>query len=322
MYRVIRSGLLLSCALLLAACSASDFTTPVTRFSEVTGTAATSFKTSRESVEKFANARQFKLLAGGATIRPQTDKDCLPTGSQCRLVIVDKTGRARPVDVSLDNLQKLMDGLDAYTKNLSNIVKADTATDVGKATDAIKNNLSQLAQDTDGFAKQRHLGESGLAHISPFIGPVSDAANFAISKALEAEKIAALRAATAQMEEIFPTLTRVFEEVSKDAMRQQRRQLDAAFQKAWNEFEHNKNEANRDTYLRAAEVYDAALKSDPQKMYESLREGHQVLARALNAPNPSFTELWTLLQKATDEAVKLAEISKALQKAATTAKQT
>lgn len=322
MYRVVHWALLPACGLLLAACAASDFAKPVTAFSDTTTQAASSFRSSRESVDKFATERRLKDLNAGGTLAPRTTQDCTPNATQCRLVIVETTGSTKPVEVSLDNLQALMDDLDDYTKNLAAIVNANTSADVAKGTDAVKTSLTTLAQDTDTFAKQQHLGDTGIARVSPFISPVADAANFVISRALEAQKIAALREATAQMEEMFPTLTRVFEAVSTAAIRQQRRQLDAAFRKASDDFRHNKSDANRDAYMRAAKAYDAALKSDPKKMYESLREAHHVLAQALNAPNPTLADLWTLLQRASDEAVKLAEIRKALQKAAVTAKQT
>jgi hypothetical protein len=321
MYRVVRLALLPACGLWLVACAASDFAGPVTAFSDTTAQAANSFKSSRESVEKFATERRLKLFNAGGALQPQTNKDCTPNGSECRLVVVDTSGSTKPVEVSLDNLQALMDDLGDYTKNLAAIVNASTSADVAKGTAAVKTSLTTLAQDADSVAKQQHLGDIGIARVSPFISPVSDAANFVISRALEAQKIAALRESTAQMEEMFPSLTRVFEAVSTAAIRQQRRQLDAAFRKASDDFRHNKSDANRDAYIRAAKAYDAALKSDPKKMYESLREAHHVLAQALNEPNPTLADLWTLLQRASDEAVKLAEISKALQKAAA-AKQT
>ncbi len=314
MYRVIRSALLLMCGLLVAACSASDFTTPVTAFSDVTGTAATSFKSSRESIEKLATAKRFALVANGGNIGVDGD-DCTPNGKHCRLVVIDKFGKKQPLASPLDNLQLLMDGLNAYTKGLVNIVKADTAGEVAKGTQAIKTNLSGLAQDADSLAKATNVKGVSFARASAFIAPVSDAANFAISKALEAEKVAALRQATSEMEEMFPALTKVFEAVNTAAMRHQRNEIDAAFRKARDEYRRTRSDSNRTAFVNAADAYNAALTSNPKNVFEALREAHGVLAQSLKSSNPSFTELFGLLERATEEANKLAEINKAFQKA-------
>jgi hypothetical protein len=313
MYRVVRLALLPACGLLLAACAASDFAGPVTAFSDTTTQAASSFRSSRESVEKFASERRLKLLTAGGFLQPM-DKDCVAGAHQCRLVITDKSGVKKPATVSLRNLQRLMDELDAYTKGLANIVKANTAGDVTKATDALKSNLTGLAQHAGELAKQHNVNVS-FARATPFISPVVDAANFAISKALEAQKIAALRQATSDMEDMFPALTKVFDAVNTAAMRDQMNQINAGFRKAQAAYLANRNDANADAYIRTAAAYDAALNSNPKNVFDALRDAHSALAQSLNSSNPSFTELWAYLQRATEEANKLAEINKAFQNA-------
>ncbi|MBI5912255.1 MAG: hypothetical protein HY848_20185 [Betaproteobacteria bacterium] len=313
-----RSALLLICGVSLAACGASDFAKPVTAFSDTTTQAATSFKNSRESVEKFANERRLRLLAEGGMLQPATlDKDCVAGAHQCRLVI-NKSGVKKPAIVALNNLQRLMDELDAYARGLTDIVKADTTSDVNKATDALKSNLTGLSQHADELAKQHNVNVS-FARATPFISPAADAANYVISKALEAQKIAALRQATSDMEDMFPTLAKVFDAVNTAARIDQMDQINAAFKKAQAAYLTNRNEANGEAYMRAAAAYHAALNSNPKNVFEALREAHTTLAQSLKSPNPSFTDLWAYLQKATEEANKLAEINKAFQNARATA---
>ncbi len=151
--------------------------------------------------------------------------------------------------------------------------------------------------------------------MKPLLGPVADAVSYGLGKVLEAQKVAALREATTEMEAIFPDLIKVFNAVNIAAIQIQRDQIDAAFRTARQQYQRNRNAANRDAYIRAAEAYDAALSSNPKNVFDALREAHGMLHKALTAPEPSFAELWTLLQRATEEANKLAEINKAFQKA-------
>ncbi len=122
---------------MLAGCSANDFAPPITAFSDATKVAATNFKSSRESVEKFAHDRRLKLVDDGGGIGPM-DKECRPRAERCRLMVTDKSGRKQPLNTSLDNLQQLMDGLLAYTNSLADIAKADTAGEVARGTQAIR----------------------------------------------------------------------------------------------------------------------------------------------------------------------------------------
>jgi len=317
MYRVARSVVLLTAALLVAACSASDYTAPVTELSKATKTAATSFKTNKESLEALAKAQRLKLASDGGNIVAKKG-DCTVRSEHCRLMVVDKNGNQKPLNAAFDQLQDLMNGLVDYTDNLVAIVNADTAGEVTKGTDAVKTSLTSLAQTATSLAQARGLSAAAsFASAEPFIAPVSDAANFALTKALEAEKVAALRRATAQMETIFPTLTIVFDAVNADAQRIQSNQINAAYRKADSDFRHKPSPATRDAYEQAANAYDLALsgKNNPKSVFDDLKEAHGALAQALTSPNPSFSELFALLQKATDDANKLAEINKAFQKA-------
>jgi hypothetical protein len=314
MYRVVRLALLPACGLWLAACAASDFAGPVTAFSDATKTAATSFKTSRESLAKLSNERRLRAAADGGNIIAM-DGDCRVGSPRCRLLVVDKSGTKKPLTNSFEGLQELMDGLVAYTDNLVAIVKADTTGELAKGTEAAKSNLTSLAQSGTSLAQALNLKGVSFARVSPFISPVAEAVNFGLNKALEAKKIAALREATAEMEEMFPALTTVFNAVNDAALRIERNQLFATYRKADSAFRRNPNDATRDAYKIAAQAYDAALTSNPKNVFDALREAHGVLAQSLQSHTPSFNELFALLQKATEEANKLAEINKAFQKA-------
>lgn len=314
MYRVIRAALLLMCGLLVAACSASDFTMPVTAFSDATKTAATSFKTSRESLVKLSNEQRLKSAADGGNILAM-DGDCRVNSTRCRLVVVDKGGNKKPLTNSFEHLQELMDGLVTYTDNLVAIVKANTTGDLAKGSEAVKSNLTSLAQSGTSLAQAFNLKGVSFARETPFISPIADAANFGLNKALEAQKIAALHGSTAEMEDMFPALTIVFNAVNDAALRIERNQLTAAYQKADAAFRRKPSDATRDAYKQAAQAYDAVLSSSPKKVFDALREAHGVLAKSLESHTPDFNELFALLQKATEEANKLAEINKAFQKA-------
>jgi hypothetical protein len=243
------------------------------------------------------------------------DGDCRVGSPRCRLLVVDKSGTKKPLTNSFEGLQELMDGLVAYTDNLVAIVKADTTGELAKGTEAAKSNLTSLAQSGTSLAQALNLKGVSFARVSPFISPVAEAVNFGLNKALEAKKIAALREATAEMEEMFPALTTVFNAVNDAALRIERNQLFATYRKADSAFRRNPNDATRDAYKIAAQAYDAALTSNPKNVFDALREAHGVLAQSLQSHTPSFNELFALLQKATEEANKLAEINKAFQKA-------
>jgi hypothetical protein len=318
--RVRLTGVLMG-GLLLAGCAASDFATPVTAFSDATKVAAADFKNNRAVIEQIANGRRQKALNDGGTIRPKPG-DCIVGAARCRLVIIDKNGMSLPLTVSLDRLQALMDGLVAYTDNLVAIVNADTAGALNKSTDAVKTNLASLAQSGQTLAGTLDIKGANFAGVTPYIGPVADAVNYGLGKALEAEKLAALRDATADMENIFPSLQLVFDAVSTQAKRIQINQLNAAYRVAYVNYLHNTGDAGRrDAYERAAEAYDAGLSADPKSLFDALREAHGALATALTSPSPNFDQLWTLLQRAIDEANKLAAINKEFQNARTASSQ-
>jgi len=304
-------------ALVIAGCSASDFTQPVTEFSKASRDAATSFQTYDDSLKQVFLDRAFRSVLGTRSIMPKPGQ-CRLDADNCSLVVV-RGGRTDAFNPdSIENSRRLMAGVIVYTNSLEAIVTSKSESEIKSATEKVKNNLHSLARNGDTLNKALNGSSLNLEEkLARFSSPVASAVEFGLAKYAETVKLEALRSATARMDSIFPELTTLFNQVATTDFTEKRKDLDKAFTASWVAYRDDRGSRTKlEALRRAVELYDKALATKPESVFNDLQQAHAELTKALHDPRLNFENLWPLIQRITDEAVKLAEISKAFQQAA------
>jgi hypothetical protein len=306
--------------LFLCGCAAADFKKPISGFSEATKLAAASFEeyakiTDGEKQEQ----RVEKIIASAATLDRASTDDCTPNGKRCRVTAVID-GKSQPIgsEPFAPLFRRLMAGVVTYSGNLEAIANANTAGDIKTAVDATKTQVVGLAKAIDSYNAQNNPRSPKLEpRITSFASPVADAILFGLSKFLEQLKLAALRNATSNMDIIFPSITQYFKTFSAEGLALKQIKLRNAYREANEAFAVPNLTPKRLANLQtAANAYDVALSTEPAKIFDDLRKAHRALTLALNEPEPSFEQLWPLLQNVADEASKVAVLVNVFEKAA------
>ncbi len=319
MPRVWRCVVLTAAAAMLAACSATDFNTPVVKFGQATDLAAKQFDTYNAAINK-ALAERTVHMALASTRATYGRYECNPDATRCTLAFVNKDGSVSTAIQSLDGIDALMTGVKNYAAGLTAIVAANSGNEVDTAITSVKTNLLSLANDGDTLNKQLRQPDINLAsRVSLFASPVADAATYALNKALEGIKIAALRQATSQMEDLMPDLTRIFNLAAETAWVFRRDELHRKFRVALKSFNRSKKKTKEqyDALESARAEYDAVLKQQGSAgaIFQALAQAHSALTDAVHNPTIDSASLLAAIQRVSDESVKLATIAKEFQDA-------
>jgi hypothetical protein len=309
-----------ACAVVLHACSASDFKLPIVAFSKSAKEAASALAEYEKTLDNAAHEGRLAAAVSGKNRVATKGKECSLNSGRCRLVLVSESGSEQilaiePVDPVI---RGIMASVATYATLLESIATAETASEIKSATDATKGNLINLAKSIDALNAARGQSASKLEPtLTTWAAPVADAIVFALNLYVESVKLQALREATSMMNEIFPSLTTLFGTVANAGMRFKKEELYKAYNAAYEAFAVNpRDRAKLDALVAAAKAYDSFLTIRPEAIFIELEKAHAALTAELKQPNPSFEQLWTHIARVAEQAGRLAEIIKALDKAA------
>lgn len=305
---------LAAAAMVLSACSATDFKAPIDGFSKATKAAAASFTEYQKVVDAVSEER--KISAGAInTFRNVRERsgDCRDTSHHCRLE-VNMAGHWRPLSAepTAPNIQKIMNGLVSYSMTLEAIAGANTAGEVKTAVDAANGSITNLANAANALNTQ--LGHRNVItpQLTAFTTPASEVIAFGLGKYLEHVKLKALKDATSGMDSIFPEIVPLFGAVGSSAVGLKLSELEDAYVSAKYASRSAPNSRPKlAAWEKAAEAYNAALSIKPTKVFDDLQKTHAALSASLKSPNISFELVWKYLQNVADDAATLSAAAKA-----------
>ncbi|HEV2629450.1 MAG TPA: hypothetical protein VGV41_12495 [Pseudolabrys sp.] len=305
-------------AMLLAACTAASFKQPIAGFADATKAASTSVDAYSKTIDAAAQDEKIDEVIAKPSRIEIPHGDCRINSKGCRpMVRIGSVTTPLAPTPTTPKLKMLVAGLVTYSTNLTAIGNAETQSDLASAINATRAQTVGLAKAIDGLESQRspHAGKLEPT-VTAYASPIADAVTLGLGLALEQLKLAALREATGRMDEIFPVATRICAEYAVSGLNISKDGLFKSFEDANTVVVGPKVTAKQVEALQsAAAALDAALATDPKKVFADLRKAHSALTRALNDPQPSLDELWVALQQISDDAVKIEAISAALDKA-------
>jgi hypothetical protein len=118
------------------------------------------------------------------------------------------------------------------------------------------------------------------------------------------------------MDSIFPDLIVLFNQVAVADITEKRKDMDTVFRAAWKAYRNDRaSRAKFETLRTTVTAYHGLLARKSASVFDDLQKAHAELTKALHDPKLDFERLWPLLQRVTDEAVRLAEIAKEFREA-------
>ncbi len=335
------------CAVLLGACAASDFSKPVTDFSDAAKKAATSLTDYEKTLDQAAVDANISYALGHPSALRYPRGDCIQGAKRCRLIIRGEGGN----EINLDpgpvdpRIRGAMAAVVSYVDNLKAIVTADNAAAIKSASDAAAASAINFAKAVDGYNAQKRSGAEKLEpQVSALAAPVSAALTYGLTQYAETIKVQALRRATTAMNQAMPEFMTIAGTVADSGLTSKRNQLASAFDNANSAFiegvsavaaartkKKEKTDKGGDddgtlpeidrgkivAFQNAAQAYDASLQLNASQIFSDLAEAHDNLTKAINEPEISLDEFAAILQRVVEGASKLNDISKSLQTAST-----
>jgi hypothetical protein len=206
-----RLVLIAGCILVVAACSATDYSKPIKTFSDATASADSALadlnKTATAEYTDFLSRRartDLRLAVKGK------DGECELGSTRCRIALVDPNDPSKeqtfPPDPLLGNMVAVMGDINAYAQNLAALVADDSAekaaTDVNAALGSVEALANTIAK-AEGKDKKKET-------VPSFATPVGSAVNWLIGQYVNHVKLEGLRVATKQAKPVIERAAEIF----------------------------------------------------------------------------------------------------------------
>jgi hypothetical protein len=296
--------------LLLGACSVNQYNAPIGSFAAATKDAQTALASLDDQVTDAYEATLRANALQGKSFVSAVPGDCEVRSQRCRAELRNSDGTRYPFppESALLNMERVMDQISTYAKNLDALVNADTAAQVKSSVDAALGSAQNIAATVAKAAG----APGGSGNVPQFATPVGSAVTWAVGQYIVRVKLNGLRTATSAAQKPIADAATLFQTAADFASDPQRRALANAVTEKIDAFRSSNSPQNFDAYIAAITTYDKFLVAKPSGVFLTLREAHDALANHLNNEEVSLGTVLAKMQSFAAEAKQLSDIVKAL----------
>jgi hypothetical protein len=309
-----RFGLIAGCLLVIAGCSAANYSKPIATFAEATANA----KSALSDLNKTVTAEYTALLSQRARTNLKQavkakDGECQLGSARCRIVLVDpedgKKEELFPPEPLLGNMVAVMGDVNAYAQNLAALVADDSAEKAAADVNAALASVEKLANTV---ANAGGKGK-GKEPVPSFATPAGAAVNWLIGQYANYVKLEGLKVATKEAKPVIESAAAIFKVAADFGSDPQRAELTNSFRKKIDTYQDERsNEIKLNTAVDAAKLYDDFLQSKPGMVFEQMGKAHSALSDALQNPDPSWPQVIAEVLYFAAQAEELAKIAQNL----------
>lgn len=294
--------------LVIAGCSAMDYTKPITTFADATASAETALvELNKKTTAEYTAVLSQRARTNMRLVVKAADKDCELGSLRCRIVLQSADNSADltpfPPDPLLENMVAVMGDIRIYAQNLAALVNDDSAVKAQADVNAALGSIQKLANTVAAVDGQ------GAMAVPSFAAPVGNAINWVVGQYANHTKLDGLKDATRKADPVIQRAAKLFQTTAVVASDPDRAALVASFRTKLDNYSDNRSdEGNLKAAVAAAKTYDALLSSESGAAFQKMGEAHAALADALQRPNLSLTDAIAKIQVFADEAKRLVEI--------------
>jgi hypothetical protein len=299
-------------ALALTACSASDYSKPITKFADATTAADAALNgLNKVATDEYAEFLSRRAVANLELAVKARDGECELTSKRCRIVLQDPDtpdeARTYPPDPFLDNMVAVMAEIRAYAQNLAALVADDSAAKAETHVNAALGSIESLAVTVD---KVDHKGQTTVPN---FATPVGAAVNWILGQYANHVKLDGLKTATEEANPVIQRAAVLFKDAAIFASDPQRAELTKSFRDKIDAYQDARDDtAKLNDAAAAAKKYDDFLRAQPGETFLKMGEAHAALKEALRNPDASWPQVFAKIQNFAAQAEQLAKIVKDL----------
>ena len=295
-----------ACTLALGACSAQDYSEPISTFASAATDADSALKdldtTVTNNYTDFLARRA--LSTPGATVLA-AQKECEPGSSQCTLVIQypNEPPEQYPPQPLLGNMVAVMSGIRTYAQNLAALANDDSAAKAAADVNATLGSIQSLANTV---AK---LDAKGTTTVPDFATPVGAGVNWLLGQYANQVKLEGLRVATKQARPVVDRAAAIFSSAALFGSDPQRKKLSQTVRGKIDAYQDSNQHtmADLNEVAEAAQSYNVLLQAQPAETFKKMGDAHAALADALNNPNLSLSQM---IAKVNEFAAQVQQLSK------------
>lgn len=305
-----RTTIILAALVIVSACSVTDYTPAVTKFSEATENSERALVGLDQKARDIRAAwLQARVLAGGGVDVQMASGECDDDSSRCRLmVVVDGVQTEFLVPESpIPDVLIVMAEIRRYANNLSALINADTAAKASASVNAALGSIEELAKTLNNIDPTKKTKP-----IKAFATPVGQATTWLIGQYVVRVKLKGLKRATKAADGTIADAANVFRVVEGFVTSSVTSKFSEDVELVETKFDDNRTSQNLRRWNQSAEVYDKLLRASAADIFGSMAEAHNALTQRLQNDKLSLASALAKIEAFAMEAEKLAKIIEGL----------
>jgi len=292
-------------------CSVADYKKPIGELNNAIHDSVTTVEKIDKEATRSQNARWRKLITANQAFLLTPGDSCASGNKTCELVIRikgDSIEKPFPVLSLIPNALVGLSALKGYVANLENIVNANTAAAV---TTRANEALVSVSKIETQIANAMSPGGKPPSNIEAYSEPLIASLKWLVNQYVERLKYKALAASTSRAQPIIQSLADYHQATASAAATLKTASTYKLFVISQAEYDDakTKTDGQISAYLKSAEAYNAALKSQSADPLKRFVEAHRILNRSLNGEgDASLTDVVSAIKDFKDVASEFKKI--------------
>lgn len=280
-----------STAFILTGCATTaDYSEPILRIEQAINDSASSIESIDKNLTALKNTYLKKKIVNGTLLLEAPDNQCAAGTKGCSLVVLKRQGSEAvfesnyPLNSIIPNGLKALQMMKTYVSRLKSIIEADTA---AKITASANATLGSLEEISNRIAQEKGEPVSGAHKITEYKEPVIGLIEWITERYVERVKKEALAKATNDAHPIIVDLTKFYGTAAQSLKVAEFSGALVSFKDKQEKFDDldEITESSINTYVQAANDFDAALKAEAANPIKAFETAHEILAKQLNRKN-------------------------------------